>query len=108
MTDYGPTTEQFVRRHDVLGLRIEMVDTTSGERRVRTDSSWTWAFPSEFGGASMFEWSEGNWACDCNRFGLWEDGEYYGKCGEGRFRVRITTLDGQEELYRDEGFPDGA
>jgi hypothetical protein len=47
-------------------------------------------------------WSEGNYACDCNRRALFT-GRFHGKhpCGDGRYRVlELRTFQG-ELLYEE-------
>lgn len=44
------------------------------------------------GWTDEFWWSEGNFACDCNRAMQANDPDE--SCGHGRFRVRITLPDG--------------
>lgn len=48
---------------------------------------------------SDYLWSEGNYACDCNR-GLFFSGES-GECGESRYTVRITDKLTGDLLYED-------
>ena len=51
-----------------------------------------------------FMWSDGNYACDCNRaifFGDAGGTNEEMECGETRYTVRIEDADGHE-LYRDD------
>jgi hypothetical protein len=57
-------------------------------------------------------WSEGNYACDCNRHLFFEraaghepydDEDYEGKCGDEAYVIRIDDENGNE-LYRDESW----
>ena len=89
-----------------MGYDAHITDTTTGETRVsRMDLDWH--------EASDFWWSEGNFACDCNRGTEFarasgenvddlsddEDATRF-PCGHERFRVRITSEDG-DVLYED-------
>jgi hypothetical protein len=49
-----------------------------------------------------FIWSEGNFGCDCNRYLFWcraigesEDDENERRCGNERYSIRLTSLDGR-------------
>lgn len=60
--------------------------------------------PTDFDGD--FIWSEGNFACDCNRMIFFcqmigED-DNARKCGDEAFSVRITAADDGRSLYEDD------
>jgi len=68
---------------------------------IRCYEELDWHEDSEY---PYFIWSEGNFACDCNRYLFWcraadepesEDGPEH-RCGYERYSVRITDLDGKE------------
>jgi hypothetical protein len=67
---------------------VTVTDTKTGQtRQVETITLW--------------EWTEGNWSCDCNResfFGQQTDG----RCTSTRYRV--TSVEGMPEGYTLEDF----
>lgn len=78
---------------DFKPIRVFIRRNSDGVERHFDDLTWH----------GDFIWSEGNFACDCNRgdffaFAAGEDADR--ECGHGDFSVRIETLDGVE-LYRD-------
>ncbi len=81
-----------------MSYQVSMVDNQTGERRMVTmDFDWH--------DASEFWWTEGNFACDCNRYTTFyetepsEDGE--DKCGDTRFRVEYALLPTGERVELD-------
>lgn len=61
-----------------------------------------------------FNWSEGNYSCDCNRHlfferagGVepYEDPDYLGDCTDGKYSVRITDY-ADILLYQDDDWED--
>jgi hypothetical protein len=66
--------------------------------------------PSDFFGA--FIWSEGNFACDCNRCLFFADAagevEPDHPCSDGRYSVRLTAIDDGRLLYKDGEWPETA
>lgn len=70
-----------------------------GVERCDHSHKWDASNPDE-----DFIWSEGNYACDCNRALFFAAGggedDPNRSCGEAAFSVRITDLDGKE-LYSD-------
>jgi hypothetical protein len=83
-------------------ILVHITDTRSGETRIDKNTG-LWNEDGEF---QDFIWSEGNYACDCNR-GLFfanavgdeEDDDH--ACGADRYKVRICDELGTE-LYRDD------
>lgn len=94
----------FQNRVHTVTQKIHLTDTTTGEERVWTqDDDWY----------GDFIWSDGNYACDCNRhlFFQWAAGINTDvlddsaplvemPCGHERYRVRITDEAGTL-LYED-------
>jgi hypothetical protein len=82
-----------------------ITDTETNEERAFKTTGWL----DDEGAFFEFVWSEGNFACDCNRGDFYascvgeelEDDDPRAQCGDGRYRVRITNADGAE-IYRDE------
>lgn len=65
---------------------IEISDTSTGVTATYQDQNW-----------DEYMWTEGNYACDCNRFlfhrrALGEDPDFDdGSCGEKRFKIRVMN-----------------
>lgn len=82
-------------------ILVHITDQTTGEMRIyKADGLW-----GREGAFQDFIWSDGNYACDCNRGGffLWAGGEPSDSgriCGMERYRVRITDKTGSV-IYED-------
>lgn len=77
-----------------MSYLVHILDTTTGERRVYTDSGEWWA-------TSDYMWTEGNYGCDCNRSLFFAraaqlpDPESSGFCSrEKRYTVERVELPG--------------
>lgn len=81
-------------------VKVEIRRNADNVVRVYEDKYWL----------SDFIWSEGNYACDCNRHLFFEragegveplnDPNFSNDCSDGRYSVRIKDLNG-ELLYQD-------
>lgn len=76
----------------VANTRFQIRDTVTGEHGV---DGWSDDSPAHF---SDFIWTEGNFACDCNR-GLFLDralgrDESEWPCGDARFELDWVEVDG--------------
>jgi hypothetical protein len=86
-------------------MKVLIKEVASGEIRE-------WAGGSDLEWSGEFIWSEGNFACDCNRrdffhendVGYDPEAEGNDKCGDSAFVVRITDSAGSL-LYEDEAWP---
>lgn len=83
---------------------VEIEDTRTG--KTRTYAMWQALHDGEF---SDFVWTEGNFACDCNRFlffqyanglGVDEVDDEDGPCGDGRYLIlSLVDADSGRVLY---------
>lgn len=78
--------------------KLEIRHNESGEVRVHPQT-WDWD-------GDDFIWSEGNFSCDCNRGdffaqGIGDNEDQDVICGNDKYSVRLTAIDGGAVLYQD-------
>jgi len=80
---------------------LDMTDVKTGESKlIKFDLDWN--------DGSKFWWSEGNFACDCNRAGVFSaDLHNYENCniGKNRFIVHKAILENGDEIIIDGAKP---
>lgn len=88
----------------LVSIRNNATGEVRSYEELDTYDSWTPQPPMDEP-TGAFMWSEGNYACDCNRalFFAHTGGEDEPEhpCGEGAYSVRITRPQTGEELYAD-------
>lgn len=95
-----------------MNIDVEITDTASGDTVVYHDDFdyEGWHNPERSPSYQVrFSYSEGNFACDCNRFilytlaktGLAPDDEEDIACGNSRFKIKIRERTSGEVIFSD-------
>lgn len=84
----------------MIPARLEIRNNKTGEVRA-SQEGWDWDGDTEY---PDYIWSEGNYACDCNRALFFArvvgEDDPDRNCGDSAFAVRLTAEDGTV-LYED-------
>ncbi len=85
-------------------FQVFITDTTTGETREWWDGFYgdAWVAPES---DSEYGWTEGNFACDCNRAEAFAwaaglDGDLEAVCGHDRYTIRVVECG--VEVYEEE------
>lgn len=82
-----------------IPIRVSITDTTTGETRAYDADGYL-----DDGVFFEYIWSEGNYACDCNRANFFAraagEDDPDRECGDGRYAVKIFDIDGKT-IYED-------
>lgn len=91
-----------------MKIDVHLLDNSTGERRVYHDDLERPDTPEE-ARLTDFQWSDGNYGCDCNRglFFAWAAGEDDPdrECGEERYTVEKIVIHGTDRVIYGDDLP---
>lgn len=87
--------------------KIEIKEVATGDIIILQNRQYVTDLDIKDNIVNCFMWEDGNYSCDCNRHNFFMQVKHGLKpleaediaCGDSRYKIRITRLDTNEEVY---------